>query len=519
MQFLEYIYFFYGLAFFLFGFSILHYPKENSIFKFAHHLTYLGLFGILHGISEWLVMFQHLEEGSTAVMLAQAGFVFMTLSYATLLFFAVTAIWEQKTAAKTVLLLSLVWTAAVIAADQLTFTDMDILVRYLIGVPAIFLTAYIFSHPDYIVQRSVNMPFRRCMYTFAGTFFVYGILAGLIVPPGTFFPASVLNAATFESSTGLPVQLFRAICAIIASHSIGRILLIFKNESELRLLKLSSALQESGDTVVITDTDGNIEYTNRAFEKQTGFLAHEIIGNTPKILRSGEHPQPFYENLWNTILSGDIYQGVLVNKKKDGTYYHEFKTIVPLKSKKGKITNFISTGKDITSRVTFEKELAQAAQTDPLTKAFNRLQCDRCLRKATEQARLNGTGVTLIMFDIDDFKHVNDTFGHNAGDEVLVKTAEIVRAVIRSRDMFARWGGEEFVILQTETPIEGTMVLAERLRKKIEDSPFAGIGRITISLGVAQYTDDESIESFIKRADDAMYKAKREGKNRVFAAV
>ncbi|HEX5670288.1 MAG TPA: GGDEF domain-containing protein, partial [Sulfuricurvum sp.] len=108
-----------------------------------------------------------------------------------------------------------------------------------------------------------------------------------------------------------------------------------------------------------------------------------------------------------------------------------------------------------------------------------------------------------------------DTFGHNTGDNVLIQIAEIVRSMVRNSDIFARWGGEEFVILQLDTNYEGTISFAQRLRKEIEHSVFNDVGRITISLGVAQYNNMESIESFIKKADDAMYKAKEQGKNRV----
>lgn len=215
------------------------------------------------------------------------------------------------------------------------------------------------------------------------------------------------------------------------------------------------------------------------------------------------------------ILAGETYRGVLTNKRKDASLYHEFKTIVPLKNKRQELTNFISTGKDITSRIIFEHELEKAASTDPLTNAANRLQCNRWLKLATEHAQDSNIPVTLILFDIDDFKKVNDTFGHNAGDDVLSQIAEVVRTMVRSNDMFARWGGEEFVILQIDTPFEGTIALAERLKKEIEHSTFKEVAHITVSIGVAKYNNGESIESFVKKADDAMYQAKEEGKNRV----
>ncbi len=514
LHFIDYIYFFYGLAFFLFGFSILHYPMENSIFKFTRELKYLGAFGILHGISEWVVMFKSLETGRNQELLNVADFVFMSLSYAVLLYFALRVIWNRALARK-LLILIIISLTVMIAANIFSFNSANIMIRYILGAPAIFLTAYIFLHPAYLLQGASRHSVKRCTYILSATFFIYGILAGLVVPAGAFFPASILNSDTFYSATGFPVQFFRALCAIMAIYAITQILQLFKHDTDYHLLKLSKALEESGDTVVITDTNGTIEYVNRAFEEQSGFSAQEVIGKNPNILRSGEHHNTFYEQLWQTILSGETYRGVVTNKRKNTTFYHEFKTIVPLKNRRGKLSNFISTGKDITSRISFEHELEKAAATDPLTGAANRLQCDKWLKSATEQAQIFNTPIALILFDIDDFKKVNDTFGHNAGDNVLKQIADIVHSMVRSSDIFARWGGEEFVILQIDTPFEGTIALAERLRKEIEHSIFIGICPITISLGVTKYDGTESIESFIKKADDAMYEAKKEGKNRV----
>lgn len=517
MHFIDYIYFFYGLAFFLFGYSILHYPTENSIFRFARDAKYLGLFGILHGIYEWIAMIRQMEQGAIKETFAEVGFIVMSLSYGVLLFFALRIMFGRPRAVKILTAVILVWLSVVVLESH-SFKNIDIITRYILGASGIFLTAYVFSRPVYIVQGTAYAAVKPYVKSLAVIFFIYGVLGGIIVPEGPFFPASVMNAEAFKTLTGLPIQLFRGLCAIAANIAIIQILHIFKNKTDMHLLKLSKALEESGDTVVITDIEGRIEYVNRLFGEQTGYSADEVIGKNPKFLQSGEHHEPFYEHLWTTILSGKNYRNVIINKRKDGTLYHEYKTIVPLKNSRGEIINFISTGKDITSRIIFENELAKAAATDPLTGAANRLQCDRWLKRAIEHAQKNQSPITLIMFDIDDFKHVNDTFGHNAGDDVLVSIADIVRAIVRSSDMFARWGGEEFVILQIDTPIEGTAALAERLRQEIERSPLDPVGKITISLGVAAYEEGESIEAFVKKVDEAMYQAKKAGKNRVVVA-
>lgn len=512
---IHYIYFVYGLAFFLFGFSILHYPSENSVFKFSRALKYLGLFGISHGIYEWMVLFGMLEGAMAKAFLSEAGFILMLFSYLMLLFFAITVIWGCRLRLKIVALFVFAWLGTLLLFGEFSFVTMDILTRYLLGAPGIFLTAYIFFHPDYIVRGSSYETVKIYLYNLGLIFLLYGIFAGVIVPSGEFFPASYLNAENFEKLSGLPVQLFRALCAVGAIFSITKILQEFKHETDMRLFKLSRALQESGDTVVITDLEGKIEYVNRAFKNQTGYSAREVIGQNPKILHSGEHPQSFYAQLWQTILCGDTYRGVLINKTKEGALYHEFKTIVPLRNKKNEISNFISTGKDISARISLEEKLKKAASTDHLTAIANRSQCNQWLKSAIERAKNSDFSIGLILFDIDNFKHVNDTFGHNAGDEVLVRIAQIVRSVMRSSDMFARWGGEEFLILQVEADFEDTVSLAERIRQTVKEATFKDVGQVTVSLGVARYENQENTESLVKKADDAMYHAKKEGKDTV----
>ncbi len=512
---IDYIYFVYGLAFFLFGFSILNYPSESSVFKFNNSLLYLGLFGISHGIYEWVVMFGMLRGFAAEGFVHEAAFVLMFFSYFMLLFFAVSVIWGRERRLEILALFTFIWLTALILFSGFSFVNMDILTRYLLGAPGIFLSAYIFFRPDYIAHSVNYKKVKPYLYNLGLIFLLYGIFAGVIVPAGEFFPASYLNADTFQSLSGLHVQFFRALCAIGAIFSIIKILQKFKHETDMRLFKLSRALQESGDTVLITDKQGKIEYVNHAFEMQTGFSSEEVIGKNPSLLHSGEHPQPFYEQLWETILCGDTYRGVIVNKTKEGALYHEFKTIVPLRNKRNEISSFISTGKDITSRISLEDRLKKAASTDHLTGAANRSQCNQWLKSAIERAKNSDFSISLIMFDIDNFKYVNDTFGHNAGDDVLVTIAQIVRSVVRSSDMFARWGGEEFLILQVETDFEDTISLAERIRRHIKEHTFKDVGRVTVSLGVAQHQNQESIESLVKKADRAMYQAKKEGKNTV----
>jgi len=162
-----------------------------------------------------------------------------------------------------------------------------------------------------------------------------------------------------------------------------------------------------------------------------------------------------------------------------------------------------------------EKLLEFMSITDRLTGIYNRGRFEHILGTWMKNMRHNP--FCLLLFDIDDFKKVNDRFGHAVGDQVLIETTEIISANIRDEDIFARWGGEEFVILFGNTGLERSTELAERLRKAVEANPCAGIEKITISIGIAENQQGETITDFVNRADGKMYDAKKIGKNRVMA--
>jgi len=158
------------------------------------------------------------------------------------------------------------------------------------------------------------------------------------------------------------------------------------------------------------------------------------------------------------------------------------------------------------------------AETDRLTGLFNKGKFNEVLKKEIERAKRYKRPLSLIIFDIDHFKRINDTYGHKVGDEVLRELAKVIKSIIRKTDFVVRWGGEEFVILAPETDLDGALKLAEKLRQTVEKHQFPTVKNVTISLGVAQYIDEETPEEFIIRADMALYKAKENGRNRVEVA-
>lgn len=170
---------------------------------------------------------------------------------------------------------------------------------------------------------------------------------------------------------------------------------------------------------------------------------------------------------------------------------------------------------EITERKQLELELERLATTDRLTQTYNRLKFEEIIRKEIEMARRYGHLLSIIILDIDHFKQVNDTYGHIAGDNVLKAIAAIAKQNIRETDSLVRWGGEEFIIVTPGTSLEGARDLAERIRKSTEDFHFDQVKTVRISLGVTQFRENDTENTLLRRADDAMYAAKRMGRNRV----
>jgi diguanylate cyclase len=163
-------------------------------------------------------------------------------------------------------------------------------------------------------------------------------------------------------------------------------------------------------------------------------------------------------------------------------------------------------------------ELEQAASTDRLTGAWNRRRFEEAVHAEMALAQRRRDPLCLLMFDLDHFKRVNDTFGHGTGDRVLATTAQTIRQHLRVSDALVRWGGEEFLVMAPATRLEGALGLAEKLRAAQEAVVFPGAGQVTMSLGVSEYALGEELEAWVERTDQALYRAKSEGRNRVVAA-
>jgi diguanylate cyclase (GGDEF)-like protein/PAS domain S-box-containing protein len=334
---------------------------------------------------------------------------------------------------------------------------------------------------------------------------------------------SFLDSSAFASAsrrraeTGLVLYLVLMGLWAVASTQIARLRSAGERSRNL-ITRLSSVVEQTSDIVYITDRRGVIEYINPSFERITGYGADEAVGRDPRLLKSGEHDRAFYQRMWKTIAAGESYQDVVTNRTKDGTLYYEQKTITPLKDRHGRTTHYVSTGKDITEQMLAQERLYHLAFHNPLTDLPNRNLFRDRLSRAAAHAHRAGHLIALLFLDLDHFKNVNDSLGHEAGDRLLEEVARSLQESVRESDTVAHVGGDEFAIILDEVHhVEQVAMVAEKILAALK-RPFALNGTelfVGASIGIVLYPTDESdIDQLIKAADTAMYRAKELGRNR-----
>lgn len=277
-------------------------------------------------------------------------------------------------------------------------------------------------------------------------------------------------------------------------------------------------LDRSPDAALLTDPDGIIQYVNPAFEALTGFERGEALGHTPAILRSGKQTSEFYDRLWSTVRSGREFCDVLVNRRKDGQIFHHEETIRPLFDSTGRISHFLSSGRDVSERVAALERLTHAAMHDELTGLPNRACFADRLARLMRGSQRDGDQFALALVDVNDFKLVNDERGHPAGDAVLREVGLRLQRAVRDVDTVARLGGDEFGLL---LPRAGAPAQLERILRKIVAAFRAPIClergmpmALTVSIGACIREPAEHDEQrLLERADTAMYSAKRSGRS------
>jgi len=289
-----------------------------------------------------------------------------------------------------------------------------------------------------------------------------------------------------------------------------------QNQLEERQWELERYIDMVDTHVIISQTDleGYITYASEAFCKISGFTKEELFRENHNKIRHPDMPDSLFADLWSTITSGRLWTGEIKNLKKDGGYYWVDADISSLVDKDGRVYGYMAIRHDITDK----KRVEEMSITDRLTGLFNRIKLDQMLEEQQKRMTRYGETYALILLDIDHFKLVNDTYGHLTGDQVLSKVAGLIGAHIRETDVAGRWGGEEFLIVCPHTDTDGAAATAEHLRAVIEGGQFPEVPAVTASFGVAVARKDEGLTSLMKRADDALYEAKQNGRNRVVTA-
>ena len=291
-----------------------------------------------------------------------------------------------------------------------------------------------------------------------------------------------------------------------------------KLESSLRLFEL--ALNSAGNGIVITAPDATIEWVNRGFSELSGFSLEEALAHKPsELVRSGQHDDVFYRRMWEVILSGQKWQGEIVNRRKDGALYHESMTISPVTNSDGVIQHFIAIKQDITERKLAAERVEHLAHYDLLTDLPNRALFTDRLQQALALARRDRGMLAVLFLDLDKFKPVNDTLGHDIGDLLLKKVAAclVASCMQRESDTVSRIGGDEFVILlaQIDDP-QDCAAVAQKVLDTLSQ-PFRIGGNtieISVSIGIAVYPQHgDGAHTLLKNADSAMYRAKNAGRH------
>lgn len=280
---------------------------------------------------------------------------------------------------------------------------------------------------------------------------------------------------------------------------------------------LAQALASTATAIFITDHAGKIVWVNDEFSRLSGYSMEDTIGHTPAILHSGKQGHDFYEERWQTILAGNVWHGEVVDQRKDGSLYVADEIVTPLFDEKGAIAHFVTVQHDITLQKQKNERDHHLAYHDVLTGLPNRANFIDVLQKAISHARRRQNMFATLFLDLDKFKPVNDTLGHQIGDQLLAAVAERLRAAVRQADIVARIGGDEFAILLSRLP--DTEIAAALARKLVEtlSRPFVlrgQKGNISASIGIAIYpADGRKPKTLLMKADKAMYLAKYHGGN------
>jgi diguanylate cyclase (GGDEF)-like protein/PAS domain S-box-containing protein len=288
--------------------------------------------------------------------------------------------------------------------------------------------------------------------------------------------------------------------------------------------RIAAVAFESQEGMIVTDADRRILRVNQAFSEMTGYSAEEVVGKTPALLKSGRQDDVFYRRMWEDLATQGNWRGEIWNRKKSGEAYPEWLSITAVKDAKGTVTHYVGSFVDISERKIAEDKIRSLAYFDALTGLPNRRFLMERLGQALASARRHKHLGALLFLDLDHFKTLNDTEGHDVGDLLLTQVAERLRLNVREGDTVARLGGDEFVVMleglsEDEDQATGqTETVAAKIREAI-NQPYPLARRLhhgTTSIGVSLFSGrTDNVEEILKHADVALYQAKDSGRNAV----
>lgn len=296
-----------------------------------------------------------------------------------------------------------------------------------------------------------------------------------------------------------------------------------RQQYERSLQRLSAAVEQSSDSIVITDLGGQIEYVNKAFTIITGYQPEEVIGKNPRILQSGRTPKKTYEDMWSTLTQGNIWGGELYNRRKDGTEYREWATITPLRNDNGEVVNYLASKQNITDRRAAEDQIHRLAFYDVLTGLPNRTNCLNLLGTILEERERSKLGVVALI-DIDGLQRINDVRGFEFGDTILKTISERLTAALslENEAVLGNLGGDLFAVIlpphynKRDQALNSASYLLKSLLAEVAQPILVNgeYANVTASAGMVVYPEyGDSADAIIRHAETAVHNAKDAGGN------
>ena len=289
-----------------------------------------------------------------------------------------------------------------------------------------------------------------------------------------------------------------------------------KLETDVALRRFSLSAEQNPNPIIITDLQARIEYVNEAFTRVSGYSASEALGKNPRLLQSGKTSPQLYKEMWTRLLSGQAWNGELINRRKNGQEYYENALIFPIRNDAGVITHYLAHKEDVSERKSAAERIQYLSEFDQLTGLPNRVLLMEQLQLELAQAKRSAQTALVLWLNLDLFKDINDAFGHEAGDGILREVARRLRTLVKGRDLVARYSGDNFIIVRSNVDQYGASRLASQLFETLS-RPIALQEQelvLTASMGLALYPNDgQTANDLMRCAETAMYRVKHTSRN------